>query len=149
MIDIKYFEKVSDDRRGETMKELTVAYLGKRAFKIKVRDHEFITDQPLSNEGENKGPTPTEYFTASIAGCVGVYAAGFLNRNKFDSSKLKVKASWIYESLPSRIGKIDIEVIPGIKLSKDNLEKLYKVVEGCMLHETIIMPPQISINIAG
>lgn len=129
------------------MRELTVSYLGKKAFKINVREHEFITDQPLTNEGENKGPTPAEFLIASLGGCIGVYAVGFLKRLGLDPSNIEIRISWSYEKLPSRIGKINIEVKPGIVLPEEELPKLHKIIEGCLVHKTLTIPPEIDINI--
>jgi hypothetical protein len=45
-------------------------------FAIDARGHTITVDQPADVGGADTAPTPTELFVASLAGCVGFYAAG-------------------------------------------------------------------------
>lgn len=128
------------------MPELNVTYKSGKAFTVKARDHEFITDQPLDNDGEDLGPTPVEFFIASLAGCAGLFASIYLKRNDLDTSKLTVNASWGYEKNPSRVGNINLVVETGLDLSNEHIEKLYKMVEGCTVHKTLLIKPEINIS---
>jgi uncharacterized OsmC-like protein len=49
-------------------------YLGGDRFVLEVRGHQLYVDQPREAGGSDAGPTPTELFVASLAGCVGFYA---------------------------------------------------------------------------
>lgn len=40
------------------------------AIESQIRDHRVVIDQPKEAGGENKGPTPLEYFLFSVAGCM-------------------------------------------------------------------------------
>lgn len=128
------------------MPELNVQYKSGKAFTVNARGHEFITDQPLDNEGEDLGPTPVEYFIASMAGCAGLFASIYLKRNDLDPSQLKVGATWDYEKNPSRVGIINIKVETGLDLNNEQLDKLHKMVEGCTIHKTLLIKPEINIS---
>ena len=38
---------------------------------LQARHHRIIMDQPAAGGGQDAGPTPLEYFAASLAGCMG------------------------------------------------------------------------------
>lgn len=128
------------------MPELNVTYKSGKAFTVKARNHEFITDQTLDNDGEDLGPTPVEFFIASMAGCAGLFASIYLKRNDLDTSKLTVNATWDYEKNPSRVGSINMVVESGLELSSEQIEKMHKMVEGCTIHKTLLLTPQINIT---
>jgi putative redox protein len=44
-------------------------------FTISVRGHDITIDQPLGDGGDDEGPTPSELFVASLAGCVGSWGS--------------------------------------------------------------------------
>lgn len=41
---------------------------------VMARNHRIIIDQPTTGGGHDSGPTPLEYFLASLAGCMGAIA---------------------------------------------------------------------------
>lgn len=134
--------------QGGLMPKLKVSYHSGKAFKVIVRGHEFISDQPLSNEGQDLGPTPVEFFMGSMGSCTGLFASLYLKRNDLDVSKLLVYVSWEYEKNPSRVGKIVINVETGLELSKEHLLRLRKTVEGCTIHKTLLITPEIEISLS-
>jgi len=72
-------------------------------FTINIRGHE-ITVEPTEDGGEDAGPTPSELFVASLAGCVGFFAERFLARLNIPTQGLGVHATYEYsEDSPSRV----------------------------------------------
>ena len=63
-------KKLSD---GKAINPITVTIESKNqgGFKTKIliRDHEIISDQPFSFNGQNKGPKPSELILAALAAC--------------------------------------------------------------------------------
>lgn len=55
------------------VKKVTVAAHQTEGMRMDVqaRQHRMIIDQPATGGGHDAGPTPLEYFVASLAGCMG------------------------------------------------------------------------------
>lgn len=63
------------------MSGLVVRHLEGDRFRVEIRGHAVEVDQPIEDGGDDKAPTPTELFAASLASCVGFYAERFLRRH--------------------------------------------------------------------
>ena len=114
-------------------------------FTIEVRGHSFTVDQPVADGGTNLGPSPTEVFVASLAGCVGFYGRRFLARHGLPDD-VTVDATWSMATSPSRVGSIRLSVrAPGLPGSLE--PRFAKVIEHCTVHNTLMAPPEVAISI--
>jgi putative redox protein len=64
----------------------------KYAFEGNIRSHKFITDVKVVAGGTDLGPTPKEWFLASICGCTGMDVVGWLKKGKANIEDLKITA---------------------------------------------------------
>lgn len=116
---------------------------------MRIRDYKVTVDQPVSEGGLDAGPTPTELFVASLAGCVGHYASRFLQRHLLPTSGLAVTASFeMSNDRPRRVAVIDIRVHPPSNLPPERLPALHAVVSNCTVHNSIEQAPTIDIVLA-
>lgn len=86
-------------------KEVTVyAELG-AGTKIECRagNHSFLIDQPANGGGQDLGPTPLEYYLASLAGCIASIARIVAKQKKIDLRGLKI----------TTVGDINTDVLLG------------------------------------
>ncbi len=118
-------------------------------FDIVIRDHTVTTDQPEVAGGDDTGPTPTELFVGSIASCVAFYARRYLARHHIDAEGLSVEASYELDTKPARVAGIEInlQVPPG--LSQARREALLAVAGHCTVHNSITIPPTITLGLAS
>jgi putative redox protein len=127
---------------------ITVSYEGGDRLRVDIRGHELNTDQPLEDGGEDTAPTPTELFLGGLAACVAFYAERFLRRNGLPASGLKVSCSYAWAENPHRVGEIQLTVdAPG--LTPQKRAAFERVVEHCMVHNTLQHPPAIALSISG
>ncbi len=128
--------------------ELTVDYMGGVAFKTKVRNHEVICDQPAVNGGEDAGMSPPEFLLASLGTCAGFYAAGYLKARNLPMEGLTVKVSaGKAPDRPARIGAFKIDVtVPGLE-DERHREGVLRAVHACLIHNTLMHPPAIEIDV--
>src|SRR3974390_2207712 len=89
-----------------------ITHLGNDRFEIGVRQHRLQVDQPVSDGGDDTGPTPTELFIASLAACVAFYARRYLARHDLPTEGLAVDASFTMASRPARVGGITVHLEP-------------------------------------
>jgi putative redox protein len=116
-------------------------------FRIAIRGHEVVVDQPMYDGGGDAGPTPTELFVAALASCVAYYAERFLVRHDVDPAGLAVRCDWeMAGDRPARVGSIAVQVTPPYDLPAKLLDRLQAVVEGCTVHNSLVRPPSVSID---
>lgn len=119
-------------------------------FDIRIRNHALIVDQPFEDGGTDSGPTPTELFVASLAGCVAYYAARFLRRHHVPTEGLRVACGWSMSSdSPHRVEAIDLNVLTSSQLDDKQIERLRAVVERCTVQNTLNVPPKVRIELGG
>ena len=126
--------------------EMNISYKDGKKFIASCRNHEVIIDQPLDNGGKDEGPTPPELFIASLGSCIGVYVLAYCKNAGIKTEGMAINVSWQKAKNPDRIGEIKVDV----KLPEDVGKRkaaLLKVAEHCLIHNTILHPPKIEINL--
>jgi len=130
------------------MTPITVRHEAQDRFRIAIRGHELLVDQPAPGGGD-AGPTPTELFVASLAACAGFYARRFLARHGLPEGQLELSCEFEWAPDHSRVTSIALRVaLPrGVP---DGLEApLLRVIEGCTVHQSIRQMPIVTYEITG
>jgi len=127
--------------------EVFIEHLGAVQFEIKARQHTLICDQPADNKGYDEGMTPPELLLASLGSCAAYYAVDYLNRNKLSSEGTKVRVTAEKAKAPFRLDNFKIEVdVPG-ELDGNHLKGAEDAVHRCLIHNTLLHPPQMKVEI--
>jgi len=126
-----------------------VVHRGGDRFDINVRGHVIRTDQPAVDGGEDTGPTPTELFIASLAGCVAFYARRYLDRHGLPTEGLAVEADFRMGSRPARVARIEVRLTIPAEVPVERREALLAVASHCTVHNSLITAPEISVTFAG
>jgi len=127
--------------------EVKITHLDKVKFAIQARSHSIVCDQPAENGGEDSGMTPPELLLASLGSCAAFYAVQYLKtRNLADSG---VEVSMTAEKLksPARLGNFQIHVTCPVPLTEAHREGLMRSVHACLIHNTLLSPPEIVIEL--
>jgi len=129
--------------------EILVDHIERDRFRVSVRDHEFIVDQPAEAGGADAGPTPTELFVAGLASCVAFYAERFLGRHAIPSKGLRVESGFeMAEDRPPRVARVWIRVYVPVALPRALSTALERVVDLCTVHNSLRQPPAVLITVA-
>ena len=129
------------------MSEIFVRHEQGDRFTISVRGHDITIDQPLEDGGGDMGPTPSELFVASLAGCVGYFAERFLVRHDIATEGLEVHATYKYaEDAPSRVASIDVQLTIPAGVPESKIPTLMRVVDRCTVHNSLRQAPQVRIS---
>ncbi|UIX34151.1 OsmC family protein [Streptomyces sp. GQFP] len=139
-------------RRGRAVAQppgrVEVTQLRNQAFAVFVRDHELTVDQPVEAGGDNEGPTPVEFFVASLASCVAYYAGRFLQRHHLAYERLRVKADFtMADDRPARVAAVRMRVLLPVELNPDQQQALRAVVGHCTVHNTLRQPPEVTVEL--
>lgn len=128
------------------MLEVTTEYLGNKKFAISARGHRVLCDQPFDNQGEDTGMTPPEFMLAALGSCAGYYAAEYLNSRGLPSKDLAIRVVAEKARQPARLGSFRIEIhAPG--LDDQAREGVLRAVKACLIHNTLLNPPKIEIEL--
>jgi putative redox protein len=130
------------------MTSIGVDYRDGDRFDIDVRGHVVTVDQPVADGGSDAGPTPTELFVASLAGCVAHYARRYLARHDLSADGLRVTARFATSmDRPLRVTAIDVDVVVPVDLSPGRAAALSAVVSHCTVHNSIVRAPAVAIRV--
>ena len=127
--------------------EVSVNQTGQVRFAVTARSHTVICDQPAENNGTDSGMTPPELLLASLGTCAAFYAAEYLRTRKLANSGVQFSLSAEKLKPPARLGNFKIQVTSPVPLSAEQREGLMRSVHHCLVHNTLLNPPQIAIEL--
>ena len=129
--------------------EVQVEHLGSVQFEIRTRNHSIVSDQPVPSGGFDEGFTPPELLLASLGSCAGYYAAEYLRKHKLatEGTRVRVTAEKVKDPL-ARLTNFVIEVDAPVDLTAEQFKGVEEAVEHCLVHNTLLRPPKISLKVA-
>jgi uncharacterized OsmC-like protein len=129
------------------MIEVNVEHLGAVKFEVKARKHTIMCDQLPENGGSDEAMTPPELLLASLGTCAGYYAAQYLKKFNLPVNGVRVRVTADKEKGPPRVDNFRIEVELGAELSDEHRAGVERSVHHCLIHNTLLNPPKIALEI--
>ena len=127
--------------------EVKVTHLDQVKFAIHSRSHSIVCDQPAENGGADCGMTPPEFLLASLGSCAAFYAVQYLKARNLDDCGVEVFVTAEKLKQPARIGNFRIKVSCPVPLSEEQEQGLMRSVHHCLVHNTLLNPPEIKIEL--
>ena len=127
--------------------EVRVEHLGAVQFEIKARQHTIVSDQPAEVGGFDEGMTPPELLLASLGSCAAFYAAQYLKKYKLATEGTVVRVTAEKAKDPARLENFRITLEIPVELGPKDLEGVEQSVHHCLIHNTLLHPPKISLEI--
>lgn len=128
--------------------EVEVRYLEDLKFEIKSlkRGAKAYIDSHKEEGYTPQGPNSSEYFLASIGGCVMYYSYTYLKNAgiEFKELKIKVSAEWTKEPV-LMLKDIKVKIYTDAQLG-DRKEAFLRFVHNCPVHNTIVNTQEIKIE---
>jgi putative redox protein len=129
--------------------ELTVEHLGDVQFELEARGHRILCDQPVESGGYDEGMTPPELLLASLGSCAGYYAAEYLRSRNLAPRGTRVIVTADKVKRPARLDNFRIEVDVPADLSEADRAGIERAVHRCLIHNTLLVPPSITLAVRG
>lgn len=129
--------------------ELTVNYLGDVQFEAEARGHKIVCDQPIDNGGADEGMTPPEFLLASLGTCAGFYAVQYLKVRNLPIEGVRVKVTCDKVLGPARLDNFIVTIETPGELSEKDVEGVRRAAEKCLVKNTMLMPPSMSVVISA
>jgi putative redox protein len=127
--------------------QVTIKHAGRVSFAIQARSHTILCDQPLENGGEDGGMTPPELMLASLGSCAAFYAVQYLKTRNLPEAGVEVSVTADKLMQPARLGNFKVKVVCPIPLSEDQNAGMMRAVHHCLIHNTLLAPPEIEIRL--
>jgi putative redox protein len=127
--------------------EVVIEHLGAVQFEIKAREHSIVSDQPRENGGYDEGMTPPELLLASLGACAAFYASQYLRKHQLATEGTRVRVMADKEKNPARVDNFRIEVEVPVSVSEAQQKGVEDAVHHCLIHNTLLHPPKISLAI--
>jgi len=127
--------------------EVSVEHLGAVQFEIRARQHVIASDQPLENGGFDEAMTPPELLLASLGSCAAFYAAAYLRKHNLADHGVRVRVIADKKKDPPRIDDFRISIELPAGLSAEHVAGVERAVHRCLIHNTLLNPPAIAIEI--
>jgi uncharacterized OsmC-like protein len=128
--------------------EVKITQLDHVKFTIQARSHSIICDQPAENGGQDSGMTPPELMLASLGSCAAFYAVQYLKSRNLAESGVEVLVTAEKLKQPARLDNFRIHVSCPVALTEEQTEALMRSVHHCLIHNTLLSPPEIQIELA-
>ncbi len=129
--------------------QVKITHLNHVQFSIQARSHTIVCDQPTENGGEDTGMTPPELLLASLSSCVAFYAAQYLRTRNLAETGVEVSVTADKLLQPARLGNFRIQVFCPVELTDDQTTGLMRSVHQCLIHNTMMSPPEIKIELTN
>ena len=128
--------------------EVKITHLDRVKFAIQSRSHTILCDQPAENGGEDSGMTPPELLLASLGSCAAFYAVQYLKTRNLAETGVEVTVTAEKLKQPARLGNFRVHVVCPVSLTEEQTEGLMRSVHHCLVHNTLLAPPDIEIELA-
>jgi uncharacterized OsmC-like protein len=127
--------------------EVKITHLDHVKFAIESRSHTIVCDQPAENGGEDSGMTPPELLLASLGSCAAFYAVQYLKTRSLAETGVEVTVTAEKLKQPARLGNFRVHVVCPVSLTEDQNEGLMRSVHHCLVHNTLLTPPEIQVEL--
>lgn len=125
--------------------EITLQHTEGARFLAEARQHRIVVDQPAEDGATDHGMTPAELLLAALGGCVGQYAAQYLNLRGLPSKGLLVRVEAQPSARPLRLQEFAVEVVaPG--LTETQLRSLQKSFAAGLVQNAISLENSLRIT---
>ena len=127
--------------------EVKITHLDRVKFAIQSRSHTILCDQPAENGGGDSGMTPPELLLASLGSCAAFYAVQYLKTRNLAETGVEVTVTAEKLKQPARVGNFRVHVLCPVSLTEEQTEGLMRSVHHCLVHNTLLTPPEITIEL--
>jgi len=128
--------------------EVKITHLDRVKFAIQSGSHSILCDQPAENGGEDSGMSPPELLLASLGSCAAFYAVQYLKTRNLAETGVEVTVTAEKLKEPARVGNFHVNVLCPIALTEEQTEGLMRSVHHCLIHNTLLSPSEIAIDLA-
>ena len=131
------------------MAKIKTYHKGEMLFGTRLGNHEILIDVPPSMGGKDRGPTPPEFFVASLGSCVAALVASYGNQSGIDVTDMSVDVTFDKVDDPTRLVNLKVQIdLPHADVNGRE-KALLRVAERCPVHETVCHLDNVEMSLNG
>lgn len=119
------------------MGTIKITPLGKLTFKTVVEGHTFIASEPEKIGGPDAGPTPAQFFIASIGTCTAMYADLFCSYNKFPIDGFEMQLDYTQDPKTTQVLSLTVKIKYPKAIQQIQKQMFEKFLEKCAVKKAI------------
>ena len=96
--------------------------------------HHVLTDEPERLGGDGAAPSPHELLPAALAACISTHLVMYGRTKGWELGAVSVDVDYDHHSIPRRF---TVQIRLGAELTRDQLDRLYKVAAGCPVRKAL------------
>jgi len=128
--------------------EIFVSFPGGKRVDARIGEFTIATDQSVKSGGEASAPEPFQLFLASIATCAGIYALGFCQARKLDTTGLALTMACTWDPEAKRYAQIELKITLPAGFPEKYNDAIIRAVDLCMVKKHLLHPPEFGISVA-
>lgn len=117
------------------------------AFDIRVRDRRLESDMAPADGGRGDGFTPVELFAGALGACMAMTVQRWCEASGNGVGDVAASVTLELASDPTRIGAIIIDLEAPEGITEERHKALQRVIEHCIIQETLRDPPRVDVEI--
>jgi uncharacterized OsmC-like protein len=123
--------------------------IGKVGSRVRMGEHELVFDQPSTVPGgEDRGPSPLDVMSVSVAACAHYFAAAYLHGWGLSPAGLTVEVTAEKQRVPvSRIGRLALKVTLPVGLEDRHAAGIERAIKSCPAYGTLLHSPSVELSI--
>jgi uncharacterized OsmC-like protein len=126
---------------------VVVTHEEKVKFAVQIGNHRITTDQPRSNGGDDAGPGPLDFLSASLGACVAFYVVQFCAARDIPHDGLRVEVRYHKVLGPSRVGGFDVRVQLPPEVPEPVRLLIDRAARSCPAHNTFAHGAEVAIEV--
>lgn len=131
------------------MATINTIHKGDMLFETQLGRHSVLIDVPPTMGGTDRGPTPPEFFVASLGSCVAALVANYCKNAGLDATGLSVDVDFDKVEDPARLTNVKVLIhLPHADVNGRE-KAILRVAERCPVHETICSMDTVKISLNG
>ncbi len=116
---------------------------------IQVRDHTLIADEPVSDGGQNQGPTATELLLGALGACAAITTKMYAGRKQWplegveidlNTERFKAPDYPAYVGAESFVREFRQRIVFKGPLTHEQKERLLEIAGKCPVHRALTEP---------
>ncbi len=125
--------------------ELLITLGPKRQIRAQAGVHSILTDQPVSNGGEDTAPSPFQLFLASVGTCAGIFIQGFCAKREIPYEDIRIVQKAVTDDTGT-LRSVDLEVQLPPDFPEKYREAVLKVADQCSVKRAIAAQPEFTLR---
>lgn len=120
---------------------LKVTLPGGKKVVAHYKGFEIVTDQPVSQGGQESAPAPFDLFLASIGTCAGIYIQSFCERRNIPYNEIEILQSMEVDPETRLPSGFNLEILLPPDFPVKYKESVIQTAELCLVKKTISNVP--------